>query len=146
MADNVTLNPGTGGDVIATDDIAGVKYQRVKVVTGADGANDGDVSSANPLPVNQKKSATATTSQVADTNSSTTLLASNANRLGATIFNDSSALLYVLLGSGTASATNYTAKLYSNGYYECPALYTGQINGIWATDPGDGGAKVTELT
>lgn len=53
MADNTTLNTMTGGDVIATDDIAGVKYQRVKIVEGADGTNDGDISSANPLPVAQ---------------------------------------------------------------------------------------------
>lgn len=51
MADNTTLNTGTGGDVIATDDISGVKYQRVKIVQGADGVNDGDVSSTNPLPI-----------------------------------------------------------------------------------------------
>lgn len=53
MADNTTLNSGTGGDVIASDDIGGVKYQRVKLVEGADGTNDGDISSANPLPVEQ---------------------------------------------------------------------------------------------
>ena len=51
MADNTTLNTGTGGDVIATDDIAGIKYQRVKVVLGADGANDGDVHDGNPMPI-----------------------------------------------------------------------------------------------
>lgn len=51
MADNTTLNTGSGGDTLATDDIAGVKYPRSKIVIGADGANDGDVSSANPLPV-----------------------------------------------------------------------------------------------
>lgn len=50
MADNTLLNPGTGGDTIATDDIAGVKYQRVKVTFGADGTAT-DASSANPLPV-----------------------------------------------------------------------------------------------
>jgi hypothetical protein len=50
MADNTTLDPGTGGDVIATDDIAGVKYQRVKVTHGADGSAT-DVSTASPLPV-----------------------------------------------------------------------------------------------
>lgn len=49
MADNSTL-PATG-DVIATDDIGGTKYQRIKLVHGADGTNDGDVSTANPLPV-----------------------------------------------------------------------------------------------
>lgn len=49
MADNTTLNAGTGGDVIATDDIAGVKVQRVKVTFGADGSMT-DASAANPLP------------------------------------------------------------------------------------------------
>jgi len=49
MADNTTLNIGTGGDVIATDDIAGVKYQRVKQAWGVDGVA-GDVSATNPLP------------------------------------------------------------------------------------------------
>ena len=51
MADNTTLNTGSGGDTIATDDIGGVKFQRVKVIIGADGTNDGDVSSSNRLPV-----------------------------------------------------------------------------------------------
>lgn len=51
MADNVQLNAGAGGSIIAADDIGGVSYQRVKVVHGADGVNDGDVSGTNPLPV-----------------------------------------------------------------------------------------------
>jgi hypothetical protein len=53
MVDNTTLNLGAGGDSVAMDDIGGVKYQRVKLVEGADGTNDGDISSANPLPVEQ---------------------------------------------------------------------------------------------
>lgn len=51
MADNTTLNTGSGGDTIATDDISGVKYPRSKIVIGADGTNDGDVSATNPMPV-----------------------------------------------------------------------------------------------
>lgn len=34
MVDNVTLNPGVGGDDIATEDVAGVEYQKVKLVDG----------------------------------------------------------------------------------------------------------------
>lgn len=49
MADNVAVTPGTGA-TIATDDIGGVQYPRHKIVIGADGVNDGDVSAANPLP------------------------------------------------------------------------------------------------
>lgn len=50
MSDNVTLNPGTGGAVVATDDIGGVQFQRVKVAWGVDGVAN-DASAANPLPV-----------------------------------------------------------------------------------------------
>jgi hypothetical protein len=53
MADNTTLNAATvaGGDTYASDDIGGVKFQRVKLVHGIDGTNDGDVASGNGLPV-----------------------------------------------------------------------------------------------
>jgi hypothetical protein len=51
MADDVTLNAGSGGDVIAADDILSVKYQRVKITLGANNTNDGDVASGNPMPV-----------------------------------------------------------------------------------------------
>lgn len=47
MADNTVQN---GTDTIATDDIGGVKFQRMKLVHGADGVNAGDVSTANALP------------------------------------------------------------------------------------------------
>lgn len=50
MTDNTTLNAGSGGDTIATDDLAGVKYQRVKVNFGADGSAT-DVAAGSPLPV-----------------------------------------------------------------------------------------------
>lgn len=38
MSDNTVLNSGSGGDTIASDDIGGVKYQRVKLSCGADGS------------------------------------------------------------------------------------------------------------
>ncbi len=57
MADNTTLNTGTGGDVIASDDIAGVKYQIIKNAFGAlDTATL--VSATNPLPVETVQKAT----------------------------------------------------------------------------------------
>jgi len=51
MSDNTELNPGYGGDIYAADDVDGIKYQRVKLVHGADGVNDGDVATGNGLPV-----------------------------------------------------------------------------------------------
>ena len=49
MADNVGYTPGSG-EVIATDDIGGVQYQRVKPVWGTDGVAN-DVNANTPLPV-----------------------------------------------------------------------------------------------
>jgi hypothetical protein len=50
MADNLALTPGSGA-VGAADDIgAGVLAQRIKIIHGVDGVNDGDVASTNPLP------------------------------------------------------------------------------------------------
>lgn len=50
MSDNVQANAGSGGDLIAADDIGGVKHQRIKISQGADGSAT-DVSSAAPLQV-----------------------------------------------------------------------------------------------
>lgn len=88
---------------------------------------------------------TGTLSNVADTASSTTILAANSSRKGASVANDSSAALYLKMGS-TASTTSYTVRLVQHAYWECPFGYTGIITGIWATDPGDGAARVTEYT
>jgi len=50
MADNKGITTGSDATV-ATDEIAGVDYQRIKLVHGVDGTNDGDVSTTNGLPV-----------------------------------------------------------------------------------------------
>lgn len=49
MADNITLNPGSGGSVVASDDISGVQHQLVKLEYGADGSAT-QVSETSPLP------------------------------------------------------------------------------------------------
>lgn len=49
MADNLGYSPGSGATV-ATDEIGGLHYQRIKPVHGADGVAL-DVSEATPLPV-----------------------------------------------------------------------------------------------
>lgn len=48
MSDNTTLNPGVGGDVVAADDVGGVKYQVVKLDLGGDGVSS-PVSGALPV-------------------------------------------------------------------------------------------------
>lgn len=50
MSDNIRLNAGTGGKLLAADDVGGASYQRVKVGVGDDGVAT-DVSSNAPMPV-----------------------------------------------------------------------------------------------
>jgi hypothetical protein len=49
MADNVAITAGAG-TTIASDDIGGVQYQRVKITHGLDGTAD-DANATTPLPV-----------------------------------------------------------------------------------------------
>lgn len=84
-----------------------------------------------------------TQTSVASANSDTTILAANSARRMATVFNDSTAILYLLLAIGTSSNTNYTVQVAAGGYYELPGYYTGVIKGIWAS--ANGNARVTEI-
>lgn len=87
--------------------------------------------------------ASATLANVASSASSVTLQASNANRRGWMVFNDSTAILYVKFGA-TASATSYVVQIPAGGYYEMPLpTYTGVVDGIWAS--ANGNARVTEI-
>ena len=58
MADDVS-NASIATDVIAADDVGGVKFQRIKLALGAEGTYVGDVSKEHPLPIiNQNGSVT----------------------------------------------------------------------------------------
>jgi hypothetical protein len=102
------------------------------------------------LTSNPSRPATATQTSVNAAVADTQLLASNANRLGAVIANNSSSsVLYVLLGSGAASATNYNYVLMPvtngvPGVVEIPFGFTGQIRGFW--NVASGTALISELT
>lgn len=94
------------------------------------------------------RATTPSQSSVASSASNVTLLAASNSRKGATITNDSSAVLYIKLGA-TASTTSYTVTLAGSAsapfaYYEVPFGYVGIIDGIWASATGN--ARITELT
>lgn len=86
----------------------------------------------------------ATLANVASSATNVTLFAAAAGRVQMrTIFNDSTAVLYVKFGA-TASASSYTVQIAAGGYYEfpCPGdVYGGQVDGIWAS--ANGNARVT---
>lgn len=98
---------------------------------------------ASAVPVKESRSSSPATTTVASSATNVTILASNTNRLGATVFNDSTAALYLKLGA-TASTTSFTVKIAADGYYEVPFRFTGIIDGLWST--ANGNAKITELS
>lgn len=98
--------------------------------------------SGNPL-ANSGAAAVTSVNAVA---SDTPLLAANANRRAAYFFNDSTAILYLLFGTGTASTTNYSVQIPGQGFFEVPStpIYTGGFHGIWSA--ANGAVRMTELT
>lgn len=101
-------------------------------------------SAGNPVPVGgAAMGSTGTRTDVNDTNVSGTLLAANANRKSFEIFNDSTAILYLLLASGTASATNFTTILQPQTGRKFDG-YTGIVVGVWGENA-SGAARITEI-
>jgi len=91
-------------------------------------------------------SSTATVTTVASGISSVTIKAANTSRKGLTVTNTDANVLYLLVGGGTASATNFSVPVAAlTGYWEAPYGFTGAVTGIWALD-GAGSALVTEYT
>ncbi|MBD2303764.1 MULTISPECIES: hypothetical protein [Nostocales] len=101
------------------------------------------LSNPSVVTVSTPTSSTSTPSSVSASTTSISLLASNSSRKGGTIWNRSTARLYIEFGV-TASTSAFTAMLEADGYYEIPFSYTGTISGIWAA--ANGNALVRELT
>lgn len=101
------------------------------------------VTISGTVTVEAAKSTTATRSSVAGAIADTSLLVANAARRGASVFNDSTATLYIGLGATAASTTNYTAQVAPGGLYELPANFAGEVRGIWSAATGN--ARITEF-
>ena len=123
MADNTTLNPGVGGDTIAADDVAGVKYQVVKLDVGGDGASSG-VTADKPLPV-------------AESGPLITLFVRLLNLLGAPVGYDRSLQRYrqtTIIESGavsTVATVNTVSNQLSVGGVQAQLLVNGQNLSAW---------------
>ena len=72
------------------------------------------------------------------------ILAANDGRRGATIYNDSTQILFLGLSSETTSTSNFTVQIPADAYFEVPYVYAGEIRGIWAS--ANGAARITEFT
>ncbi len=158
MANLVTVTSGANstipdGTKFATDDagafghvpIVKIGYSTEDSVSRLDVDADG-LKVKGSTTLTGITASSATTTSVNDNAASTQLLASNASRVGWAVTTTSSAVLYVKFGS-SASTTSFAKRLAQNadcGQGPLDGLYTGAIYGIWATDPNDGAAIITE--
>ena len=98
--------------------------------------------SGTPLPVTaQGASGQGTVSSFTSTISAVLRLQNSTRKL-LTVFNEGAGNLFVLLGGGTASTTNYSLRLSAGDFYELDK-YTGEVNAIFGSA---GTARVTEIT
>jgi len=104
------------------------------------------VDSGTAVAIAQPTSATATVTSVNAAAADTSLIASNTSRKGIFFYNDSTAILYLLFGTGTASTTNYTVQVPAQGFFEMPTapVFTGGFHGIWSAAAGS--VRITELS
>jgi hypothetical protein len=93
--------------------------------------NPATVTSVTPLT-----SGTGTTTSTVITTTAAIIVAANVANKGVTLFNalTSASAVYVLLGTGTVSATNYSFVIKPGGYWDNLGLpFTGAINAIVAS-------------
>lgn len=135
------VNVDANGNIITAPLSSGTQAVNLTQVKGT------AISATNPVNVapNSILASTATLTNVNGTVSSTTLLAANTARLGALIYNDSTAIMYLAYAS-TATTTAYTTQVPSQALFELPVapVYDGIITAVWAS--ANGAARVTELT
>lgn len=125
-------------------DNSGAKVRTERLTVGANSVDHQVAMLASSDGTLLGLASTSAITSVSAATSSTSLLAASATRYGATIYNDSTAICYLLLNSGTASTTNYTVQLAANSYYEVPFGYTGAIKAIWAS--ATGAARISEFS
>jgi type II secretory pathway component PulC len=133
-----------GGFITVTDAQA---YSLFDVVNNITNMEIEKVNTSNLVVSNP--SSTGVTTAVTSVTTVATLLAANSARVRAVINNASSQLLYVLLGAGTVSSTNYTFVVPATassipGQLLVPSEWQGVITGTWVS--ANGYAYVTEMT
>lgn len=135
MADNVPITAGVG-TLIATDDVAGEHFQRVKLV-------DGTADAATPIPGNAgglcvqggKGTLTDGSGSLVTGGASEEIFASNASRRYLLVQNVSTASMWVNFG-GAATAGAGSVLLPANGgslVFDGNYIPTGQVQIIGAT-------------
>ena len=141
MADNVAITPGAGA-TIATDDVAGVQYQRAKLAFGADGAAT-DVNTGAGLPVSDAGGSltvdgSVTVSGTVTANAGTGTLAVSAAALPLPSGAATAAKQPALGTAGAASTDVITVQGIASGVAQAVSgTVAATQSGTWTVQPGN---------
>lgn len=140
-------NLGKAEDAAHVTGDTGVAMLAVRRDTPISGTSaDGDYSTINTDPVGHvyvnSSGITPTVSAVAAAGSSTTLFSAVAGRKKVMVFNDSSTYLYIRLGTGAASTTDFSVGVPPQGFWV--EQYSGDARAIGAGTP-TGNWRITEI-
>jgi hypothetical protein len=143
---SVAILDGAGTSRAIDAQTVGTDFQQT--VTIGDGVNAGRVGKVEAdgsQRVAASFSTASTLTNVTSVASSVTILAANATRRGAIVFNDSTSVLYLSYGVGASSATSFSVRIAAGGVYalDVPS-WTGALTGMWAA--ANGAARVTDLS
>lgn len=94
-------------------------------------------------PPSFPKPGTCTASTVAASVTSGSLLAANSARSGFSVWNASTAIMYIDFAA-TVTAAAYAVRIDPAGYFEMAFGYTGQVSAIWSA--ANGSALVREFS
>jgi hypothetical protein len=92
-----------------------------------------------------KSTTAAITSVTVTASAATTLLAANANRIFASVYNNTNKNMYIALGSVANATTNFSILLITGSYWEVPNDWTGSIS-EFSPSGASGNVLVTELS
>ena len=149
MADASVAIKDANGEIVSVDAFtpAGGDARQVVVLGDPAAANTVGVKNG-ALAVQENGPAGAVRTVVTASTTDKQLLTGSATavaeRVGFTVFNNSSAVLYLGLDAAPTSTTDFTVAIPAGGYYESPFGYRGTVRGVWAA--ANGSAVVTELT
>lgn len=141
-------DPTTAANVASADAANGLDVDVTRLPAlpaGTNNIGDVDVLTMPTTTVRPAGTTGAQTSVASTVTANTTLIAADANRFALTIYNESTATLFLLMGAGTESATVYTIQIPPGGYYEAPAgTATLRASGHWSV--ANGSARITAVT
>jgi hypothetical protein len=140
ISGTVTANAGTGSFTVVGVGTAGTPSGGVLSVQGVSGGQALTVTGF----VTTNKATTSNVTSVVGATSNTVILASNANRVFATIYNATNVIMYAKMGV-TASLTSYSLEIFPGSYWEVPNDWTGEIDAVFASGV-MGSCLVSELT